>query len=265
MNITILANQDIASNYALNMLLPMLAKHKVTVFLSAQIGHSEKKPEPLLLLKTFEQTFFDKLFSNPVTNRKEGKLRYQSFDSLSKYLCSPVAMLNNINSAEGIEKLRHTKPDLIISIRYGLILKDAAITIPRFGVINLHSGLLPAYRGVMATFWSMLNGEEDIGCTLHYIEDSQIDSGRIIATTGLKVDKKRSYLWHVLTLYEQGVTAIASSVELIDAEEVIASSAQASGGEYYSFPTMQNLQDFESLGLVLFNESEIFQIFNSDA
>ena len=49
---------------------------------------------------------------------------------------------------------------------YRRILKAAAIQIPRHGVLNLHSGLLPAYKGLMATFWATLNGEEEIGCTL---------------------------------------------------------------------------------------------------
>jgi methionyl-tRNA formyltransferase len=106
----------------------------------------------------------------------------------------PVTESNNINSAEGLLILRKMQPDLILSVRYGVILKNEAIRTARLGVLNLHSGLLPNYRGVMTTFWAMLNGETTIGTTLHYINDANIDAGDIVDTTTIKADSSRSYL-----------------------------------------------------------------------
>jgi methionyl-tRNA formyltransferase len=182
---------------------------------------------------------------------------------MAKQLYSPVSILNNINTAEGINKLKQTKPDLIICIRYGLILKNAAISIPCFGVINLHSGLLPRYRGVMATFWAMLNGDTTIGCTLHYIDNHQIDTGRTIASTKLSVYKKRSYLWHVFTLYEKGILEIAKTVQNIKAEQVITCKAQREGGHYYTFPKADDFQNFVNKGFMLASEAEILALFKT--
>jgi methionyl-tRNA formyltransferase len=262
MKITILANQDIASNYAVNMLLALLANNDVSLILSSQVGSSDNKPKPLLSLKAIEQQMFTETLSVLLDGELSHKAKFKSFEGLSKHLCSPVSILNNINTPEGIEKLKQTDPDLIISVRYGVILREAIIGIPRFGVINLHSGLLPAYRGVMATFWAMLNGDKTIGCTLHYIDNSDIDTGRTIAVTVLTVDPKRSYLWHVLTLYEQGVVEIAKTVKKIAAREPINSSAQKSGGHYYTFPTIHDLQNFKSKGLVLADKQEILHFFH---
>jgi methionyl-tRNA formyltransferase len=51
----------------------------------------------------------------------------------------------------------------------------------RLGMVNLHGGLSPEYRGADCTFWALYNNEpEKIGCTLHYI-DKGIDTGRLIA------------------------------------------------------------------------------------
>jgi methionyl-tRNA formyltransferase len=51
----------------------------------------------------------------------------------------------------------------------------------RLGIVNLHGGLSPEYRGADCTFWALYNGEpEKIGCTLHFI-DPGIDSGKLIA------------------------------------------------------------------------------------
>lgn len=263
MKITILANQDIASNYAVNMLLALLVNNDVSLFLSSQVGSSKNKPKPLLSLKVIEQKMFTETLSVLLDGELSHKAKFKSFEGLSKQLCSPVSILNNINTPEGIEKLKQTEPDLIISIRYGIILKEAIIGIPRFCVINLHSGLLPAYRGVMATFWAMLNGDKTIGCTLHYIDNSDIDTGRTIAVTALTIDQKRSYLWHVLTLYEQGVVEIAKTVKKIAAGELINSSAQKSGGHYYTFPTSQDLQKFDSKGFVLADKLEMLEFFHA--
>jgi hypothetical protein len=56
-----------------------------------------------------------------------------------------------------------------------------ALRISQLGIVKLHGGLSPEYRGADCTFWALYNGEpEKIGCTLHFI-DSGIDSGKLIA------------------------------------------------------------------------------------
>jgi methionyl-tRNA formyltransferase len=105
------------------------------------------------------------------------------------------------------------EPDLIVSIRFGQILEEPVIAVPRIGVINLHSGLLPAYKGVMASFWSLLNGERQLGTTLHWITDSKIDSGAIISTQQQQVDTSKTYLQQVLSLYEPGARQITEAVK----------------------------------------------------
>ena len=114
---------------------------------------------------------------------------------------------------QGLACLAATAPDLVLSIRYGGILKDRAIAIPSMGVLNLHSGLLPDYRGVMATFYALLNRESEIGMTLHTILDAGIDTGDIIDSTREKPDTGHSYLWNVLQLYPAGVDLMLASVK----------------------------------------------------
>ncbi|HAZ78734.1 MAG TPA: formyl transferase, partial [Porticoccaceae bacterium] len=53
-----------------------------------------------------------------------------------------------LKSPEALSRVAATEPDLILSIRFGLILPQTIIDLPKYGVINLHSGLLPVYRGV---------------------------------------------------------------------------------------------------------------------
>jgi methionyl-tRNA formyltransferase len=277
MNITILGNRDLASNFALNQLLPALQGHRLTVFLSSHVGKAGFMPQSLRDLRFIEQSLFNQLLT-PLLNQQQpdtgranvavnvtsktavqssNALSLLSFEALATFLKNPITEFNDINTATGLTRLKASEPALIISLRYGVILKDAAISVPTYGVINLHSGLLPNYRGVMASFWGLLNGETQLGTTLHYIDDASIDTGRIIGTTSLRVNLKRSYLWHVLNLYPAGCALIAATVERLANNEPIASQPQPEGGHYYTFPTEANLADFSEQGLKLFDGDEL--------
>ena len=130
------------------------------------------------------------------------------------------------------------------------------MSLPRLGVLNLHSGLLPDYRGVMATFWAMLNSEKKIGTTLHFIDDANIDTGRIVAQSHLEVEPDKSYLWHVLQLYVEGITVLSEAVSTLALGESLSLRKQ-SGGQYFSFPKAQDLTKFTDQGFSLVNEDEL--------
>jgi methionyl-tRNA formyltransferase len=238
------------------LLLPALERHSVCVFLSSKVGGSNQKVPQLDTLKFFEQRLFNQLIS-PLLNSINNDSALKSFEQLDKFLSQPLEELNLINSPEGLVKIKSLQPDLVISIRYGNILKTDVLNIPRLGVLNLHSGLLPDYRGVMATFWAMLKDEQQIGTTLHYIDDSSIDTGRIISTSKLKVDREKSYLWHVLQLYIAGVELILNAVDTIEKNGQAEAYSQIDSGQYFSFPNEKDLLEFSRKGLSLIDENEI--------
>ncbi len=257
MRITILANRDLASNFALNILTGLLEGHELTVFLSDRVGKSSNNHASLKHLEICEQSLFLKFLSP--SDSKRGRLLL-SFDELSQERGCSVETLNKINTGVGFNRFVATNPELVVTIRYGVILKDPVISVPKFGAINLHSGLLPDYKGVMATFRAMLNKEATIGTTLHYIRDSAIDQGPVIGTTQLSVNEQKSYLWHVISLYPDGCGLIERSVAAIDCNGGIDAIDQTSRGHYYTFPTDSELREFEKSGLKLFDGNEILEL-----
>lgn len=84
--------------------------------------------------------------------------------------------LSNVNFVQEVKKL---KPDFIFSFQCRAIIPRTIIDIPKHGVINIHFSSLPKYRGCYPIAWALLNGEQEIGVTVHYI-DAGIDSGDII-------------------------------------------------------------------------------------
>lgn len=257
MNITVLANRDLASNLALNHLLPALRNHRLRVFLSEAVGGTTSpRPEDLEQLKFFEQTLFNELLF-PLVDAAGRRGELLTFAALGAFTEQPIATLNRINSAESLAVLRAGEPDLILSIRYGGILREEAIVIPTLGVINLHSGRLPQYRGVLATFRALLAGETTLGTTLHYISDPGIDTGEIIATTELEVSPGRSMLWHVLALYPKACEKLVACVAELEAGRDLPTQPQGEGGQYFSFPDENALAQFRARGLRLFDTAEI--------
>lgn len=263
MRITILANRDLASCIALNHLVPGLSAHRVTVFLSSRVGSKPLAP-PLQQLKFVEQDLLNQiiapLLSQSSDAERTAKQPLLSFEQLGEVVVGGLSELNDINEAAGRERFAASEPELVLSIRYGLILKDPVIAIPAQGILNLHSGALPDYKGVMASFWALLNDESEIGTTLHFIEDSSIDTGGIVASTRLAVQQDRSYLWHVLSLYEDGCGQMLAAVDKIAAGHRLQSTSQAGAGHYYSFPTAEDLQRFSERGWRLFDPEDVLDV-----
>jgi len=264
-NIVLLLNNDIASNLALNLLMPKLSAHQVSVFLSSKVGGKNTQPRALQELAKFEQkTIYQCLEQSTLGDEHQPKdlEKFRNYHEIAKFYGIDVSLLNEINSPIGLARLTELSPDIIISVRYGVILKQPVIDIARYGVLNLHSGILPEFRGVMATFWAMLNGEKSLGTTLHFIDDNLIDTGRIVATSRTNVQADKSYLWHVLTLYFDGCSLITQALENIAENGRLKTRVQRGQGHYYSFPNAKALSLFQEKIADLYNEREIIALLN---
>jgi len=91
-----------------------------------------------------------------------------------------VTLVPHINDPQVVALADRLRPDVIAVFGTSLI-RGALLTRGRLGIVNLHGGLSPEYRGADCTFWALYNGEpEKVGCTLHFI-DAGIDSGKLIA------------------------------------------------------------------------------------
>ncbi len=100
--------------------------------------------------------------------------------SLAKSKNIPVYICLDINGPNTVQFIKNLKPDLIISAYFNQILKPPIIAIPEYGVLNVHPGWLPLYRGVMAYFWVLRDRIESAGVSVHWIDEG-IDTGSLVA------------------------------------------------------------------------------------
>lgn len=82
---------------------------------------------------------------------------------------------------DSIDEVLRAVRDVNIGISYGFGLKFSKQVIDSFshGLINIHTGDLPNYRGRHPISWAMIKGEDKIGVTVHQV-DEQFDSGYLI-------------------------------------------------------------------------------------
>jgi methionyl-tRNA formyltransferase len=249
-HITLLANRDLHSNYALNLLLPRLANdHSLTLFLSDTVGGEPNRQSDLRWLQFLEQTLCNDLLF-PALDGAGITGELLTFSALETFLQRPWAGLNDPNSEAGLAALAASSPDLMISLRYGRILQPTAISLPPRGVLNLHSGRLPQYRGVMATFRAMLSGDTLLGTTLHWIDDASIDTGRVVNTHSEPLDPQRCYFSNVFSLYDTGCAAIIEAIHALSTDEDLESYQAAGAGDYFSFPNASECRAFLAAGNV---------------
>ena len=88
---------------------------------------------------------------------------------------------------EMVEAIRDLAPDLLVVAAYGLILPAAVLAIPQFGAVNVHSSLLPAYRGASPITAALLDGLTETGNSI-MLMDKGMDTGPVLAQVRLPIE-----------------------------------------------------------------------------
>lgn len=88
----------------------------------------------------------------------------------------PVLQPRRIKDPQAIEELRALRPEVQVVVAYGQILPRAVIDIPPLGTVNVHSSLLPRYRGAAPIHWAIVDGEGETGVTTMLIDEG-LDTG----------------------------------------------------------------------------------------
>ena len=164
--------------------------------------------------------------------------------NLGKMFGIPVFKIEgSINDEIWLNKINEIKPDLIICIRYAEILKNSLLTIPNGGVINFHPSLLPKYKGMAPIFQALLHNENEIGFSLHYIDEG-IDTGKIIKRQKIKTEKNESVSHiairaHVVAGYE--LLSILNNLKKGDKKT---EQITQDNGNYFSWPEKKDVKKF---------------------
>ncbi len=98
----------------------------------------------------------------------------------------PVFTPEKVSLPEEVEKLKSYEADFFVIVAYGQILKLSVIEAPKYGCINIHSSLLPRWRGAAPIHCSLLAGDEETGITTMKIVP-KLDAGDMLMQAKTKI------------------------------------------------------------------------------
>ncbi|MFH0790734.1 MAG: methionyl-tRNA formyltransferase [Candidatus Omnitrophota bacterium] len=121
----------------------------------------------------------------------------------------------NVNTDEAISLFKSLNPDLFIVIAYGQILNQSILDIPKTLSMNIHSSLLPKYRGAAPINWAIIKGEETTGVTAIKMS-AEMDAGPIILQEGTAINELDTAADLEEKLALMGAKLVLESIELIE-------------------------------------------------
>ncbi len=103
----------------------------------------------------------------------------------------PVFQPERLREPGAFETIAAAEPDMIVVAAFGQLLPKAILELPRLGCINVHASLLPKYRGAAPIQWAILDGEEETGVTIMYMNEG-LDTGDILLQRTVPIDREET-------------------------------------------------------------------------
>ena len=155
------------------------------------------------------------VFTQPDKPKNRGmKLQASPVKEFSISHNIPVFQPVKMKDGEAIGYIQDLNPELIVVAAYGRILPTDILDYPPLGCINVHSSLLPKYRGPAPINWAILNGEKITGVTIMHMAE-ELDAGDIILQreTPIAPDETAPELFDRLA--KLGGTLLVEAVDLL--------------------------------------------------
>lgn len=122
------------------------------------------------------------VFTQPDKPRNRGmSLSFSPVKELALQNGLDVYQPTKLRDGSFTELLRSLKPDVLVVVAYGRILPEDSLSVPTYGAVNVHSSLLPKYRGAAPVQWAVLNGDTVTGVSTMYLAP-EMDTGDVIFT-----------------------------------------------------------------------------------
>ena len=132
-----------------------------------------------------------------------------------------------VRDPEFIELLRKIEPEAIVVAAYGQLLPREILTLPKFGCINIHASLLPAYRGAAPINWAIIRNERETGNTI-MLMDEGMDTGAILMQESIPIGPEDTAGALTEKLSSLGAKLITRALPLIAAGKLVPLAQDAS-------------------------------------
>jgi len=159
---------------------------------------------------------------------------------------SIIQLSRGINHPDSLSQISDLDLDILINIAGAEIFRKKLIDLPRICTLNLHTSKLPHYRGMLPSFWVMLNDETETAVSVFAVDEG-IDTGPVLAQLPLKI-KGLSQAQLIRLTKHMGMDAIVLALDSLGRGRQIEYVEKEGVGSYYSFPTRADVKRFRQMG-----------------
>ena len=124
-----------------------------------------------------------------------------------------------------------TRPDAVVVVAFGHILKEPLLSAPTFGCINVHASLLPRWRGVSPVQYSILHGDSWTGVTIMRM-DAGVDTGPILAQRAVGIGPEDTAGELLDTLAGQGADLLIHTLRRLQNDQIVPIEQNDAGAVY---------------------------------
>lgn len=175
------------------------------------------------------------------------KLQGRSIARLARDVNIPFVPTMSVNDSGFVERVKFLDPDVIVSVAAPEIFKTAILEVPRLGCINVHSGRLPRYRGMMPTFWQMRSGEPNVTVTVHEMAE-KLDAGAVLGTAECRIAQRDSLDRVMVAAKHEGARLLIRVLRELAAGEIQPQQLDMTEASYFSFPSRADVLRLRQLG-----------------
>lgn len=161
---------------------------------------------------------------------------------LKKNKVPVISITDTINSKKNVSLIQSLNADLILIIAGNQIIRKRVLDSTKYGVFNVHSSLLPNFKGLMPTFWVLRNDEPKTGVTFYQLTEG-IDDGPIIANKEYNITSQTTQSKLIKDLKILANDLVIESIDLVEDPE---NYKESKDGSYFKFPTKEDVKAFYS-------------------
>lgn len=127
------------------------------------------------------------VITHPASEHEYETIWNDSVLDLANHAGIPVMVRRYANDDEVVSRLRELEPDILVSSDWRTWVAPRTYGAAKYGAINIHDGLLPRYGGFAPLNWALVNGESEVGVTVHFMNE-EFDLGDIVRQERVSVE-----------------------------------------------------------------------------
>lgn len=189
--------------------------------------------------------------------------RFHRLATIARRKKIPFWCGDDVMSADAIAFVKEQKPDVIISC-FHQILRKELLDIPPLGVINIHPGILPEFRGIQPYFWELFTEHGEAGATLHFIRDELVDTGEIIAQARYKTWPKMSVQLNYYLSINAASQLLPRVIEHLERGNLSPLPQTPEQGNYYRWPDSVSVERLRACGHKIVGWKDLKEILQGD-